>query len=138
MGNSMIIKCLAGFVLFGALTYAQEPRKTTTPDLAGNWSGTWQSDTSPHHGPMKAHFQSSGEGAYQVTFTGRFFKVFPFRYTAQLHVTGAEGDKVILEGSQRLIGFGTFHYHAKADGNSFHAMYTARRDQGQFILDRVR
>lgn len=138
MGNGVIIKALLGIGLLASVAFAQEAKKVAAPELSGSWSGTWQSDSSGHHGPMKAHFQPTGDAAYQVTFTGRFFKVFPFRYSTTLQVTGTEGDKVILEGSQRLIGFGTFHYHAKADAHSFPATYSARRDQGQFNLDRTR
>jgi len=138
MGNGMILKFTLAFGMLATVAVAQDTTKVATPDLSGSWSGTWQSDSSGHHGPMNARFESSGDGSYRVTFTGRFFKVFPFRYTANLQVTGTEGNKVLLEGSQRLIGFGTFQYHATADADQFTATYQARRDHGQFLLTKVR
>jgi hypothetical protein len=138
MGNGMILKLMFACGMLAAVAVAQDTTKVATPDLSGSWSGTWQSDSSGHHGPMNARFESSGDGSYRVTFTGRFFKVFPFRYTANLQVTGVEGGKVVLEGSQRLIGFGTFQYHATANADHFTATYQARRDHGQFLLTRSR
>ena len=138
MRNRLFFVAMLAFAISVTLTFAQDAKKAVTTDLSGSWSGTWQSDSSGHHGPMNARFEPSGDGSYRVTFTGRFFKVFPFRYTANLQVTGTEGNKVVLEGNQRLIGFGTFQYHATADADHFTATYQARRDQGQFLLTKVR
>jgi hypothetical protein len=72
-----------------------------------------------------------------VTFTGRFFKVLPFRYTVTLNVTRQEGDKVYLAGESYLGRlFGTFTYDAWATDGDFEANYSSRRYQGQFILRR--
>lgn len=112
--------------------------KTTRPDLSGNWNGTWISDGSGHKGPMKAAFRPLGDDAYDVTFTGRFLKVFPFRYKATLRITGMEGNKLVLTGSQRLIGFGTFEYRALVDESSFLADYNSKKDNGRFELYRTK
>ncbi|NBR05464.1 MAG: hypothetical protein EBT92_06820 [Planctomycetes bacterium] len=136
----MNTKFVAGFLFIGlticSLGNAQE--KEDTPNLSGSWSGNWISDGSGHKGPMKAIFRSTGNNSYEVTFSGRFFKVIPFRYKAHLSVTGKDGDKLILTGNQKLLGFGTFEYNARADNDSFIANYSSKKDNGRFELYRSR
>lgn len=134
----MNIKFTIGCFLMALTIYsfgnAQE--KDTKLNLSGSWNGKWVSDGSGHKGPMKAVFRSVGNDSYEVTFSGRFFKVIPFRYKATLTVTGKEGDKLILTGSQKLLGFGTFEYNALADDGSFMATYSSKKDNGRFELYR--
>ena len=136
----MNTKFIVGFLVMGlticSLGNAQE--KDTKPNLSGSWNGNWISDGSGHKGPMKAVFRPVGTDSYEVTFSGRFFKVIPFRYKATLMVTGKDGDKLILTGSQKLLGFGTFEYSALADNGSFMANYTSKKDNGRFELYRGR
>ena len=132
---------LAIFALFAACIISAEgftQEKDTTPNLSGSWSGNWISDGSGHKGPMKATFRSTGNDSYEVTFSGRFLKVIPFRYKAYLSVTGKDGDKLILTGNQKLLGFGTFEYDARADNDSFIANYSSKKDNGRFELYRLR
>jgi hypothetical protein len=104
-------------------------------DLTGNWSGHWVDTKSGHTGPLHATFRQCDEDHYRVTFTGRFFKVFPFRFHAVLTVTGREGDNVWLTGEQNLGPlFGTFSYTAEASATDFTAHFCSRRYQGDFIL----
>lgn len=134
----MNTKFIVGFLVIGlticSLGNAQE--KDAKPNLSGSWSGNWISDGSGHKGPMKAVFRSVGTDSYEVTFSGRFFKVIPFRYKATLTVTGKDGDKLILTGNQKLLGFGTFEYSALADNGSFMANYSSKKDNGRFELYR--
>lgn len=136
----MNTKFIVGFLFMGlticSLGNAQE--KDAKPNLSGSWSGNWISDGSGHKGPMKAVFRSVGIDSYEVAFSGRFFKVIPFRYKVTLMVTGKDGDKLILTGSQKLLGFGTFEYSALADNGSFMANYSSKKDNGRFELYRGR
>ena len=136
MKTRLVVGVLIASLMICSLSNSQE--KTSTPNLAGSWSGNWISDGSGHKGPMKAVFKSAGTDSYEVTFSGRFFKVIPFRYKATLTVTGKEGDKLILTGSQKLLGFGTFEYNALADEGSFIANYSSKKDNGRFELYRGR
>jgi hypothetical protein len=105
-------------------------------DLSGCWTGCWQ-DCDGHHGPLKASFCKCDDYHYQVVFTGRFWKIFPFRYTVTLDVVGHEGDKVFLEGESYLGRlFGTFTYSAWATETDFVADYSSCKYKGQFILRR--
>jgi hypothetical protein len=106
-------------------------------DLTGTWSGYWVDCNSGHRGPLRATFRKCDDGRYQVVFTGRFWKIFPFRYSVVLNVTGREDDSLSLTGESRLgILFGTFRYTARASSTDFVADYNSRRYQGQFVLER--
>lgn len=134
MKINLAIFALFATCIISAEVYPQE--KETTPNLSGNWTGSWFSEGSGHKGPMKAIFKSSGNDTYEVAFSGRFLKFIPFRYKVHLTVTGKEGKKLILNGNQKLLGFGIFEYNAIADDTSFIANYSSKKDNGRFELYR--
>ncbi|MFM7076669.1 MAG: hypothetical protein ACKO3G_11465 [Planctomycetaceae bacterium] len=70
--------------LFVSLALAAPARAV---DLSGSWCGTWSSSTTGHAGPLRAEFTPCGAGRWRADFSGRFFKVFPFRYSVTLCVT---------------------------------------------------
>ena len=124
----VIVACFC--VWFGCEASAQ------AVDLSGCWSGSWESACTGHHGPLKARFEKCDEQQYRVTFSGRFFKIMPFRYSVTLHAVH-EGDKVKLTGDSflgRLMG--TFTYDAEATESSFRASYSSCKDQGWFCLEK--
>jgi hypothetical protein len=105
-------------------------------ELSGCWTGCWQ-DCDGHDGPLEASFCKCDDSHYQVVFTGRFWKIFPFRYSVTLNVVRQEGDKVFLEGESYLGRlFGTFTYSGWATDTDFVSDYSSCRYQGQFILHR--
>lgn len=53
-------------------------------------------------------------------------------------VTGKNVDQLILTGSQKLLGFGTFEYNALADNGSFMTNYSSKKDNGKFEVYRGR
>jgi hypothetical protein len=107
------------------------------PNLTGFWSGSWSSCTNGHNGPMSARFCPIDASHYQVHFTGRFFRLIPFNYTAVLTVTGTENGRVLLSGSHHLGPLlGTFSYNAWATDTQFVAGYCSHKDQGQFVMNR--
>jgi hypothetical protein len=104
----------------------------------GGWSGQWSSESSGHQGPLHARISETPTGDYRIAFRGRFFVVFPFRYTATLSPvgTGANGE-VYLAGEKRLgFGLGTFSTTAVVTPTSFDAEYQSKRDHGRFTLRR--
>ena len=122
-----IVVCLSLFV-------AAQPAQAT--DLSGCWSGSWGSCTSRHRGPLNATFTRCNEQQYEVTFSGRFFKIMPFRYSVTLDVT-EDCDVVKLSGSSylgRLMG--TFNYRAQATECHFSSSYSSCKDHGWFELSR--
>jgi hypothetical protein len=105
-------------------------------DLSGCWSGSWESCSTGHQGPLCAEFVSCGGSQYDVHFRGRFFKIMPFQYSVTM--TAEERDGVVyLSGSQylgRMVG--TFSFNAAATDTSFNANYSSCKDNGQFRLSR--
>lgn len=123
-------------VACGLLLGSAGPAAAT--DLSGCWEGCWESFCTGHHGPLKATFTRCDEVNYSVRFSGRFFKLIPFRYTTTLTVVEESADGVRLTGSSylgRLMG--TFSYNASATDTDFVAGYSSCKDQGQFVLRRV-
>ena len=115
------------------------PATTTAlaTDLTGCWAGSWESCTSGHAGPLQATFTRCGEAEYRVTFTGRFLKVIPFRYTVTLTVVEDRGEELVLAGTSYLGRlFGTFSYRATATDGRFTADYTSKKDDGVFRMTR--
>ncbi len=107
-----------------------------SPDLGGKWTGYWVSDTNGHHGPLRAAITPQGPEAYRVTFSGRFAKVVPFRYSTTMNVVGAGDGVTVLAAEKRLGPMGTFRTTATVTGTNFDATFTSRRDAGRFVLTR--
>lgn len=113
---------------------AQEAHPTS---LTGTWSGGWNSQTTGHKGPLQANIRPTNDGHYMATFTGKFFKVIPFRYEMKLNVVANDGNTLRLSGSKKLGPLmGYYSYHATVTGNQFAASYRTKRDQGTFSLRR--
>ena len=105
-------------------------------DLSGSWSGYWISDTTGHRGPLRCTLTLLDDGSYRANFSGRFFKVVPFRYSMDLSVI-QDGDTVILAGQHRLgRRLGDFQYQAEATSQDFVANYSSCKDSGRFVLTR--
>jgi len=106
-------------------------------ELDGRWrNGSWTDDNTGHQGPLRARFHEQQDGNYRVVFSGRFALVVPFRFATTMNVVRRDGDKVILAGESRVLGFGRFSYQAVADGCNFNSQYCSRRWSGQFNLSR--
>lgn len=104
-------------------------------DLTGSWQGGWNSCQTGHKGVLRATFCRVSPTAYQVDFKGRFFKVFPFRYSVVLNVVYDDGQTVRLQGSSYLGRmFGTFYYSATVTNGCFNASYTSCKDNGWFRM----
>jgi hypothetical protein len=107
-------------------------------DLSGSWAGSWESTSTGHAGPLRATFRPCGEDRWAVEFSGRFFKLLPFRYSVTLRVVEDAGDRVTLAGTSWLGRlFGTFCYRADATACRFEAHYTSKKDTGVFRLARA-
>lgn len=105
-------------------------------DLSGHWTGYWRSDSTGHRGPLRCTFTKLNDSQYRATFSGRFFKVIPFRYSVVLDAIDS-GDVVTLSGAQPLgRRLGTFYYSAEATDCDFSASYSSCKDSGVFVLCR--
>ena len=124
----------AGLLVAGWLLLSVQP--ACAQDLTGRWCGEWNDCRSGHRGPLRATFSKCDDEHYRVVFTGRFFKVIPFRFSTVLDVVGHEEGRVVLSGQSRVGLFGTFRYDAVATDTDFTANYSSRRYEGQFLLHR--
>jgi hypothetical protein len=125
-------RVVAVFVLFALAGTAS----AQAPDLSGQWSGHWLSDTNGHTGPLYARFRQVNAETYRVAFHGRFAKVVPFWYTTKLHVDGTSADAVQLSARQQLPLLGSYQTSAVATASSFDASFSSRKDSGRFVLSR--
>jgi hypothetical protein len=107
-------------------------------DLSGVWNcGYWKSFCSTHHGKLRARFVKCDACHYQVTFSGTFFMIIPFRYTVTMNVTGYGNGVVYLSASRNLPMFGgSFTMCGSASQCRFQANYTSKKDRGVFVLSR--
>jgi len=123
---------LTAFVLLTSLA-----SQALATDLSGHWEGSWQSCGTGHKGVLRADFCKLNSTQYQVNFRGRFFKVFPFRYSVVLNVVSDDGQTVQLQGSSYLGRmFGTFHYNATVTNGCFNSSYTSCKDNGWFRMSK--
>jgi hypothetical protein len=129
---------LLAILAFPAVSFAQTPGVYTpgspqVPDLSGKWCGYWISDKNGHNGPLNATFKPHGCDSYRVTFSGRFAKVIPFRYTTTMNVLGT-GDGVVTLTAEKRLGLGSFRTTATATATNFDANFTSGRDDGRFVM----
>jgi len=115
-------------ILVPSLALANDP-------IAGAWRGSWQSDKTGHHGPMRAFVRPAADG-YNVLFFGRFAKVIPFAYRSHLTTTGTSDSGMSLAAEKRLPPLGMFRTEATATANVFEASYNAKVDHGTFRFAR--
>lgn len=132
MHRRSIIRVVAALIVACGLSAHAE-----ATDLSGCWSGSWQSCSTGHAGVLRATFTRCDDTHYRVDFSGRFFKILPFRYSVTLQVVDETDESVTLAGSSYLGKlFGTFCYKATATDCQFRADYTSKKDRGMFTLTR--
>ena len=125
------------FLSFGFILAIFDGATASAGELDGKWrNGFWTDTKTGHEDVLRGNFREMSDGNYRVVFTGRFAKVIPFRFATTLNVVGHDGDKIILAGEPRVLGFGSFSYHAVADANNFNAQYHSKRWSGAFNLSR--
>lgn len=131
--------CAFATILFIAAQSDSASAAEPTPiDISGCWSGYWMSCADGHSGPMQATICKIGDNCYSARFKGKFFVVIPFRYSTRFRVVGREGDALLLAGEERLGPvLGTYRFNATVTATDFDASYSARIDNGKFVMKRV-
>jgi hypothetical protein len=132
-----ILSCAAAVVAPQSLG-ADDAAPSSCVDITGCWNcGCWRSFCNSHHGKLRAVITRCDDCHYKCTFSGTFFGVIPFRYTATLTVTG-HGDGVVYFRSSRNIPLfgGQFSMCGSATSCKFTANYTSPKDRGVFTLSR--
>jgi hypothetical protein len=106
-------------------------------DLSGKWSGSWRSEISDHTGPLKAKFTVLENSKVQARFSGRFFKIIPFRFNVTLEIVEDKDGVVTLKGKEDLgRTLGTYTYNATYSKGKFVAKYVTEKDKGVFEVSR--
>ncbi len=110
---------------------------TRAADASGCWSGYWVSCKSGHKGRLQATICKVDEERYRANFKGRFWKLFPFKYSVTLRVVETDGETMTLKGSSYLGRImGTFSYKATVTENKFDATYSSCKDYGKWVMTR--
>ncbi len=94
MRRRSIIRVVAALIVACGLS-----ARAQAIDLSGCWSGSWQSCSTGHAGVLRATFTRCDDTHYRVDFSGRFFKILPFRYSVTLQVVEETEETVKLSGS---------------------------------------
>lgn len=115
------------------LCLVSDARGGDLKNLEGVWSGSWNSEISDHRGPLKARFNVLGEDKVEARFSGRFFKIVPFRFVVTLDVVSTKDGVTTLKGKQDLgRALGVYHYNATYEDDRFVAKYHTDKDKGVF------
>ena len=106
-------------------------------NLSGNWSGNWKSEISGHQGPLKAKFTVTDDTKVQARFSGRFFKLVPFKFNVTLDVVSQKDGVTKLQGKHDLgRALGVYHYDVTYQGDKFVANYKTDKDKGVFAVSK--
>lgn len=129
-GAAAFLACTLG--AFGAV----EPVRAS--DLCGCWEGRWYGCTDGLQGTVKAKITKLCDGRYEAVFTGRAFKVMPYRYKSILTAwtdpaTGCMHFKV----TQKLPIWGCYWMNGYVTDCQFTARYHTDDHVGYFKMKRV-
>ena len=100
----------------------------------GRWVGSWTSQSTGHHGPLRARIRQVDSNTYRAWFAGRFAKVIPFVYPAKLD--RVPGTSHQLQSSTQMPLLGEYKMRATVTRSHFHATYQGRNDRGVFEMSR--
>ncbi len=106
-------------------------------DILGRWQGTWQSDASGHHDPLRCLITRNDQGEYQARFHAKYHKLLTFGYTVKLDVTKS-ADNFEFRGNANLHWWagGVYDYEGKATSTNFFSTYRCKYDHGTFQMTR--
>ena len=130
-------KTITASLVFFSVFITSHANAGDLENLSGTWSGTWNSEISGHEGPLKAKFAVSDKDVVSARFTGRFFKIVPFKFNVKLNVISQKDGVTKLSGKHDLgRALGTYHYDVTYKGNEFVAKYHTDKDKGVFQVNK--
>ncbi|MCC9603204.1 hypothetical protein LOC67_21865 [Stieleria sp. JC731] len=107
-----------------------------TPSFAGGpsgrWTGSWTSQSSGHHGALRARIRQVDSDTYRAIFAGRFAVVVPFVYPAKLE--RVPGTCNCYRSNTRLPLMGDYRMTAHISSGQFSAVYNSKNDRGIFRM----
>jgi hypothetical protein len=106
--------------------------------LEGYWVGHWQSCTDQFKGTVNARITRCDATHYKAVFTGRAFKIMPYRYTVTLTACkNPETGKVYFKCSRKIPLWGMYWMNGWASDCKFFAKYRTDDHTGYFVMRRV-
>ena len=117
---------------------AARPLPAGAPEVAGRWTGTWQSAANGHQGKLRAILTPIPEGKLDARFRAGFWGIIAYSYRLELDAQLTEPGEWALMGGADLgwLAGGEFRLEGTATTNDFRATYESKRDQGALILSR--
>ncbi|MDA0660807.1 MAG: hypothetical protein O3C60_18535 [Planctomycetota bacterium] len=107
-------------------------------DLSGYWEGTWHGCTDGLKGTVKACITKCGPNCYHAKFSGRAFKIMPYKYDAMLTATeDPVTGKVHFKCNTKLPIWGCYWMNGTASDCSLCARYHTDDHVGFFKMQRV-
>jgi hypothetical protein len=140
----LLLLCFALAVCVGPGKAQNPPAKDQSPDIAGEWTGTW-STYNPAQGavPAKELCKSLGckivskDGIWEATFEGDCGR--PYKYTIKME--GRQVGKVVLFKGTTDLGArdgGVFDWIGRATDKEFVGFFTSGYYTGVFSLSRAK
>jgi hypothetical protein len=127
---------LAAAVIAAALV--ETPLAASAADLCGHWRGHWQSCTDQFKGTVNARITKCGPNKYRAVFTGRAFKVMPYRYEAILTACqDPETGRVHFKCQRKIPLWGMYWMNGWASDCKFFSRYRTDDHTGYFEMRRV-
>lgn len=113
---------------------------TNPTDLTGAWQGTWHSESTGHHGKLRAIATPipNQPHTWQFRYHATWAKILNGGYTTQ-HIATPQPDSTYQLSGQHHLGKlfgGTFHYGGTATPHQFTATYRSNSDHGTFKMSR--
>ena len=126
MRSFALLLVLLSVIVIGSSAPAASP--------VGKWRGGWSSQSTGHHGPLRARIRQTGPDSYRAVFAGRFALVVPFIYSAKLE--RVPGTCHCYRSAKRLPLLGTYEMTAQVSSSRFYANFKSKKDVGVFDLSR--
>jgi hypothetical protein len=118
--------------------FAGDSNPARASDLCGTWEGRWQSCTDQFQGTVKAKIARCDATHYKAVFTGRAFKIMPYRYTATLIACqDTATGKIRFRCTRKLPFWGCYWMHGTVDGCCLFSRYRTDDHTGYFKMHRV-
>jgi hypothetical protein len=112
-----------------------------SPDDAftGKWRGHWTSGHNGHTGGLRAMITHEEGSAYKARFHATYAKFLQFAYTNILTAEPRGKGVITFKGENDLgkLAGGVFKYEGQVNGPHFKSSYTAKKDHGVFIMERI-
>ena len=106
--------------------------------LVGQWQGTWTSRTRGEKGKLRCTVRLRPDGAYEARFDATYWRIFSMKQTLLLAVEACgPAWRFTGQADLGLLAGGVYRHEGSSDGRNLVSRYSAKRDEGEFRLERV-